>query len=129
MKKYFLLLVALLFLAGCTNLPDDCIVNLYMDSTSSGGNREYNAELVFENGEIISGEQSYEFFRSVEESAFYRCELDDTLIWVRENNSYCAEIGTYLIDLPLTKEGVEDKIDSGEWKKSVQHGEISYTIE
>lgn len=127
-----LLLIAIIILAiqfkGKGELSSFTI-NLYADFTSSGGSRYYNASLTFQEDELISGWQTYETWPGTEGHNIVECIIDaNSLNWIDKNTKGECEYKPEYI--PLNKNGILQKINSGEFKPvdKCEHLDICYEI-
>ncbi len=125
----------MILLVGCADkgLPDSFTLKLFGDYTSSGGTRHYNAEIVFDDDQIVSAWQKYEAWEGSGDHKLYSCYLETgSNTWLdNQTDGECEQIPNYLADIPLTKQGIQQKIDSGEYapegKKTSREG-ITYKI-
>lgn len=105
-------------------MPDTFAINFYGTGHSSGASRFYDASLVFKDNKIISGKQHYRSlapnredltFETIERNVY--CNLDiNTLQWLNQENKQCT---SDMLQLPLTIEALQQKIDSGEFLRLV----------
>lgn len=127
-----LLIVSLFLLSGCVSntLPDSFTIDMTRDTTSSGATRITNAELVFENGIVVNGEYSYFVSGTGGPEYEINCEVNvENLEWIpADETSDCNSVS-----IPLTKEGLQEEIDSGEYVEvselsECRHRKLCYTL-
>jgi hypothetical protein len=106
-------------------------INMYGDFTSSGGSRNYNATLIFQDSKLISGNETYETWPGNGGHNIINCILDvNSLTWKdTETNGEmkCDSIPEYV---PLNITDLMQKINSKEFKSLSEcgHAVICYEI-
>ena len=94
-------------------LPNSFTIEVYSNSSSSGGDRNYNGELTFRNGKLISGFQNYNVLQGG--ICATNCERKTECIiknqqWVEKNGGECT-IKKYI---SLTKKEILQQIATKE---------------
>lgn len=109
-------------------LPDSAKINIYGGWSSSGGSRNYNSTLVFSEGRLTEGSQTYEYWSS-NEHKIYECIIDlNTQSWINKTgNGPCPYNSSFI---PTTLGGLREKINLGELKPNSQcfHLDTCYQI-
>ena len=123
MKKsiFFIFLTLLVFISGCiqnqqnsSDLPSEFTITITQDSTSSGASREHTTILVFENNELIEGNERYAFSDSYQTNS-YECKYSKESWWEDEQGKQCKYEDFQLI---TEKEALQEKINDGQFLSS-----------
>lgn len=126
MRVSLLLLVLVsIVLVSCANLfpllsvsreeSDTFTVHVSSDGTSSGATRISEYNLSYREGKLIQG-SFYGLIHSGTERISEKCTYDTEFSnWMPISDGDC------LLDVPLTTDGVYEKINSGEWKTECSH--------
>lgn len=132
-----ILIISFVFINNKIN-QSSFAIKITSDYQSSGGTeRKYEANLTFVDNKLVSGSQSYIVTPGPmcnggpgECGSSFECIIENQQ-WVDSQNKGKCNMPSYVENIPLTREGIEQQIKSGKIKplnSNCTHGDLCYEI-
>ena len=113
-----------------TTLPSSFTMKITGNFSSSGASRSYESNLVFINDNLVSGASNYSSEDTYGKKINLEC-IANNQQWVDTKTNGICQINDHVGIIPLTKEGLENQIKSGEIKpvgNTCGHNDMCYQL-